>query len=61
MATIKEAALEAIKNMSDESTADEIMYEIHFISQVFIGLKDAKEGKTLSTEELLQRVKKWAK
>jgi len=61
MATIKEAALEAIKNMSDESTADEIMYEIHFISQVFKGLKDAKEGKTLSTEELLQRVKKWAK
>jgi len=49
MATIKEAALEAIKNMSDESTVDEIMYEIHFISQVFKGHKDAKEGKTLST------------
>lgn len=61
MATIKEAALEAIKNMSDESTADEIMYEIHFISQVFKGFKDAKEGNTLSTDELLQRVKKWAK
>lgn len=61
MATIKEAALEAIKNMSDESTADEIMYEIFFISQVFKGLKDTKEGNTLPTDELLQRVKKWAK
>ena len=61
MTTIKEATLEAIKNMSDESTADEIMHEIHFISQVFKGLEDAKEGNTLSTDELLQRVKKWAK
>ena len=61
MATFKEATLEAIKNMSDKSTADEIIYGIHFISQVFKGLKDVKNGNTLSTEELLQRVKKWAK
>ena len=43
MATIKEVVLEAIKNMSDESIADEIMHEIHFISQDFKELKDAKE------------------
>ncbi len=31
------------------------------ITQVFKGLKDVKEGNTLSMDELLQRVKKWAK
>ena len=61
MATIKEVALEAIRQMPNGSTADEIMYEIHFISQVFKGVKDADEGNTLSTEELLLRVKKWVK
>ena len=61
MATIKEVALEAIKRMPKGSTADEMMHEIHFISQVFKGIKDADESNTLSTEELLHSVKKWAK
>ena len=61
MATIKQVALESIKRMPEESTAEEIMYKIHFISQVLKGLKDANDGKTLSTEELLQRIEKWAK
>ena len=61
MTTIKKAVLESIKQLHEECTAEEMMYEIHFISQVFEGLKDAQEGKTLSTDEMLQKVKKWAK
>jgi hypothetical protein len=61
MASIKEAVLETIKKLPDECTVDEIMYEIHLISQVFEGLKDAQSGKLISTEELLQRVKAWDK
>ena len=59
MSTIKEAALASIKGLPNGCTAEDLMYQIHLISQVFDGLKDAREGKTISTEEILQRVKKW--
>ncbi|MHA1518972.1 MAG: hypothetical protein ACTSRK_02200 [Promethearchaeota archaeon] len=61
MASIKQVALKSIKDMPEESTAEEIMYNINFISQIFEGLKEANEGKTISTEELLSRVQKWGK
>ncbi|MHA1673936.1 MAG: DUF2283 domain-containing protein [Promethearchaeota archaeon] len=53
--------LKSIKDMLEESTAEEIMPKINFISQVFEGLREANEGKTISTEELLSRVQKWSK
>jgi hypothetical protein len=37
------------------------MYEINFVAQVFDGLKDAKDGKLLITEEFLVRVEQWVK
>lgn len=61
MLTIKEVALTAIAKMPENSTSEEIMYEINFIAQVLKGLNDSKEGKTITTEELLNRVKTWAK
>jgi predicted transcriptional regulator len=61
MISIKEAVLESIKDLPDECSPEDMMYEIYVISQVFQGLQDAQEGKTISTEELLQRVKSWAK
>ncbi|NMC07972.1 MAG: hypothetical protein GYA24_22390 [Candidatus Lokiarchaeota archaeon] len=61
MASIKDAAIEAIKKMPDESTVEDIMYEINFIAQVMDGLRDAESGRTMSTEELLQRVRTWGK
>ena len=36
------------------------MYEIDFIGQVLDGLKDGEAGRTISTEELLDRVQKWS-
>lgn len=34
------------------------MYEINFVAQVFEGLKDAEDGRLLTTEELLSRVER---
>jgi predicted transcriptional regulator len=61
MASMKDAAIETIKKMPDECTVEDIMYEIDFIAQVMDGLRDADEGRTISTEELLARVKKWGR
>lgn len=61
MDKIKEVAIETIKRLPDECSVDDIMYEINLIAQVLDGLKDAEDGKFLTTEELLGRVDKWAK
>jgi predicted transcriptional regulator len=61
MSVLKQASIETIKRLPDECTVDDIMYEINFVAQVYEGLKDAEEGKLITTEELLKRVDRWAK
>lgn len=61
MDTIKEVVIETIKRLPEGCSIEDIMYELKFIAQVLDGLKDAEEGKLLTTEELLKRVEEWAK
>jgi predicted transcriptional regulator len=61
MSVLKEASIETIKRMPEQCTIDDIMYEINFVAQVYEGLKDAEEGKLITTEELLKRIEQWAK
>lgn len=56
MALLKEITIEAIKKLPDECSLEDIMYEISFVAQVFEGLRDAENGKLLTTEELLNRI-----
>lgn len=61
MPQLKEITIEAIKKMPDDSSLEDIMYEINFVAQVIEGSRDARDGKLLTTEELLQRVEQWDK
>ena len=61
MSVLKQASIETIKRLPDECTIDDIMFEINFVAQVYEGLKDAEEGKLITTEELLKKVDQWAK
>ncbi len=61
MNPIKEATIETLKKLPDNCNADDIMYEISFIAQVYDGLKDADEGKFITTNELLNKVTEWGK
>ena len=61
MSVLKQASIETLKRLPDECTVDDIMYEINFVAQVYEGLKDADEGRLITTEELLKRVDRWAK
>ncbi len=61
MDLLKEATVQSIKRLPDGCSVEDIMYEINFIAQVLEGLKDAEDGKLLSTEELLARVDQWGK
>jgi len=59
MALLKEVTIDTIKRLPDECELEDIMYEINFVAQVLEGLKDAEEGRSISTEELLKRVEQW--
>jgi predicted transcriptional regulator len=61
MASLKEVTIETIRRLPEECSLEDIMYEINFVAQVFEGLKDVEERRLLTTEELLNRVKQWAK
>ncbi len=61
MDLLKETTIETIKRLPDGCSIEDIMYEINFVAQILEGLKDAEAGKLLTTEELLERVKQWAK
>ena len=61
MTQLKEATIKTIENLPDNCTIDDIMYEINFVSKVMKGLSDADNQKTITTEELLNKVKEWQK
>jgi len=48
--TIKEVALATIEKMPENSSSEEIRYEINFIAQILKGLQDSEEGRTITTE-----------
>jgi hypothetical protein len=50
--TIKEEARRMIDRLPDDATWEDLQYEIYFRQEVERGLKDSKEGRTISTEEL---------
>jgi len=58
---LKNVAIERLKKLPDDVSLEDIMYEINFIAQVVEGLKDAEQGNTITTEELLKKVEQWAK
>ena len=61
MNSIKNITLERIKNLPDNVTLEDLMYEINVIAQVLDGVRDEEEGRTLTEEELTARIEKWAK
>ena len=61
MSLLKDVSIETIKKMPEDSSVEDIMYEIDFIAHVLEGLKDSEEGRTITTEDLLKRVEEWSK
>ncbi|PKP57596.1 MAG: hypothetical protein CVT88_08710 [Candidatus Altiarchaeales archaeon HGW-Altiarchaeales-1] len=60
MSILKDASIRTIEQMPEECSLEDIMYEINFVAQVLDGLEDAENGRLLTTDELLNRVGKWA-
>jgi predicted transcriptional regulator len=59
MSQAKEDALELIRRLPDDVTTADILDELYFKEQVDRGLRDAAEGRTITHEELKDRVARW--
>ncbi len=57
----KEKVIETVSKMSDNFHLDELVERLIFIQKVEEGLKAVEEGKTMTTEELREEMKKWVK
>ena len=59
MRSLKQTSIDVINSLPDSCSLEEIMYEINLTAQVLEGLSDEEKNKTISTSELLSRIKKW--
>jgi len=58
---IKKEVIKMINNLPDDSDYDDIMAEIYFRQKIDQGLKQVKEGQTISHKEVKKRLAKWIK
>ena len=59
MLTAKDNLIQAIKQLPDDSTYDQILRQLAFEVMVKKGLEDSDAGRTTSNEALLQRIESW--
>jgi predicted transcriptional regulator len=59
--TPKARLLQAIQDLPDDSTYEEILRELAFARMIERGLADSEAGRTISHEEMGQRIASWAK
>jgi predicted transcriptional regulator len=59
MPTVKEQMFEVINNQPLDASYDEILRELAFERMVNRGLEDSRQNRTLSNEEIEQRIQSW--
>ncbi len=57
--TIKQTTLDVVNSLPETCSLEEVMYEINLAAQVLEGMKDIKEGRTSTTNELLDKMEEW--
>jgi predicted transcriptional regulator len=57
----KTTIISALSDLPKEINLDDFLERLIVIDKIEAGLKDAKEGKTLSHEAVKKRMKKWLK
>ena len=59
MGSEKNEVLELVRRLPDDVTTADIMEELYFKQQVDKGLRDAAEGRVLTSRELRERIARW--
>ena len=61
MQSVKQNAIKAIEQLPDESTFEDIMEQLLFMQKVEEGLKDIRQGRVISHEDVKKRLSKMVK
>jgi len=61
MNVTKETMLKIIESQPDDSTYDEILRELAFARMIEKGIADSDTGRTISNQEMKQRIESWQK
>ncbi len=59
MASLKEEALQAIAEIKDDATLDDIIYKLYVIEKIRQGRADIVAGNLLTSAEIHAEVKSW--
>ncbi len=59
MTAPKQEMKKIIDSLPDDSSYDEILKELAFDRMIQKGLKDSKENKTISNDEMKNKIKQW--
>ncbi|MFD2601125.1 hypothetical protein [Flavobacterium suzhouense] len=57
----KEKIIEAIKDMPNKFSVDDLLDRIMLLQKIEIGLEQSESGNVVSTDEAKQRLQKWLK
>ena len=57
----KQAASDVLKEMPDDKTFEDIMYQIYVLSKIEKGLKEADQGNLISQDGAEKEMEKWLK
>ena len=61
MTTAKEEMIGIIKEQPEDSSYDELLRELAFKRMVDRGLDDARNGRTITDEDMERRIRSWQK
>jgi predicted transcriptional regulator len=56
ISNMKDEARQMLDRLPDNATWEDLQYQIYVRQAIEAGLKDAREGKTISVEEVRQRL-----
>jgi predicted transcriptional regulator len=59
--TDKDRMIETLRRQPEDSSYDELLKELAFARMVERGLEDLREGRTISNEEMRQKIDSWGK
>jgi predicted transcriptional regulator len=59
MSTAKEEVQKMLEQIPDDSSFEDIQYQIYAREKIEHGLKDIEEGRILDQEEIERRMSKW--
>jgi predicted transcriptional regulator len=59
MGTPKEEVRKLLDQLPDDSSLEDIQYHIYVREKIERGLKDVREGRVLSQDEIERRASKW--